>query len=214
VAALERTFFHDIKNMLAMLVGSSELQVEENSPELAESINQASLRLNNEIAIQQCLLESEESCYKAHNIMVYTGQVIDDIESFFANHPLTQRKSIEFSVRNLDIEFCADIALLSRILCNMLLNALESSKENCTVKLWTEVAKGQVSFCVWNAGEIPANVAKRIFQRNFSTKNESGRGIGTYSMKLFGERIMGGKVSFETSALSGTVFKLVLPLKN
>ena len=68
------------------------------------------------------------------------------------------------------------------------------------------------SFCVWNAGEIPADIAKRVFQRNFSTKAQAGRGIGTFSMKLFGEKYLGGRVDFTTSSSDGTVFRFILPL--
>ncbi len=65
---------------------------------------------------------------------------------------------------------------------------------------------------VWNRQEIPPLAAKRIFQRNFSTKAEYGRGIGTYSMKIIGEQILSGNVSFCSSAAEGTTFFLSLPL--
>jgi sensor histidine kinase regulating citrate/malate metabolism len=58
---------------------------------------------------------------------------------------------------------------------------------------------------------IPEKVALRIFQRSFSTKAKKGRGIGTYSMKLFGERYLGGKVGFETNEEKGTMFFIELP---
>jgi hypothetical protein len=35
------------------------------------------------------------------------------------------------------------------------------------------------TFCVWNQEVIPEDIALRIFQRNNSTKKESGRGMGT-----------------------------------
>lgn len=47
-----------------------------------------------------------------------------------------------------------------------------------------------------------------VFKRYFSTKSKSGRGIGTYSMKLFGERYLGGKVGFYCSE-GVTVFILI-----
>jgi hypothetical protein len=47
-------------------------------------------------------------------------------------------------------------------------------------------------------------------QRYFTTKKEQGRGLGTYGMKLIGERYLRGKVSFETSS-AGTVFTFSLP---
>mgnify|MGYP006293419399 CR=1 len=37
-----------------------------------------------------------------------------------------------------------------------------------------------------------------LFKRSFSTKGV-GRGIGTYSMKLFGEKYLKGKVDFKNS---------------
>ena len=70
--------------------------------------------------------------------------------------------------------------------------------------------EGLISFCVWNAQAIPQKFAIRIFQRNFSTKEQAGRGIGTYSMKLFGEKFLGGRVSFTSSPKKGTVFRLTL----
>ncbi|MBU0943946.1 MAG: ATP-binding protein [Proteobacteria bacterium] len=66
--------------------------------------------------------------------------------------------------------------------------------------------------CVWNAQEIPQEVTNRIFQRNFSTKEEAGTGIGTYSMKLLGENFLGGQVRFTTSAKEGTIFRFTCPL--
>jgi len=68
-----------------------------------------------------------------------------------------------------------------------------------------------VSFHVWNQGEIPEGIALRVFQRYFSTKHGTGRGLGTYSMKLLGERYLGGRVVFTTEAAAGTTFRCNLP---
>jgi sensor histidine kinase regulating citrate/malate metabolism len=51
-----------------------------------------------------------------------------------------------------------------------------------------------------------------MFQRSFSTKG-SDRGLGTYSMKLLGERYLHGEVEFTTSQEEGTTFRLILPLE-
>ncbi|WP_163338642.1 ATP-binding protein [Desulfopila sp. IMCC35008] len=75
-----------------------------------------------------------------------------------------------------------------------------------------KAALERVFFHVWNKQFIPDDIARRIFQRNFSTKAEEGRGIGTYSMKLFGEQVLNGKVSFTTSAENGTTFTLEHPI--
>ena len=66
------------------------------------------------------------------------------------------------------------------------------------------------TFTVHNPEVMPKEVQLQVFQRSFSTKGEAGRGIGTYSMKLFGERYLGGKVAFVSSSSEGTTFRLAL----
>lgn len=211
-AALERTFFHDINNMLTMMLVASELLVNKNPSKLANTIHKASLRLHKEIAIQRCLLESKTCNYQLVRHEVTTGQILEDMQAFFANHPVAHKKYIEFQNDYPDILFNTDIALLSRVLCNMIINAFEATEENGVVKIWIEQEGNQLLFCVWNAQEIPPEIVNRVFQRNFSTKEQDGRGIGTFSMKLFGEQILGGQISFTTSEKEGTVFKFSLPV--
>jgi sensor histidine kinase regulating citrate/malate metabolism len=94
----------------------------------------------------------------------------------------------------------------------MILNALESTEPDDTVKVWLECNDRSYIFNVWNAQEIPPKIKGRIFQRNFSTKEQDGRGMGTYSMKLFGEQVLGGKVSFTSSKAEGTTFQFAVPV--
>jgi len=206
-AALERTFFHDVNNMLGILLGATELLVEDVPSELAKTIHQASIRLNSEIAIQRCLAQSENYTYHPIRYKIHTEEILDELQSFFASHPAAHNRKIEFQKNFPKVSINTDISLLSRVLCNMIINALEATAENGVVKIWLEQEDSLLSFCVWNEQEIPRNIANRIFQRNFSTKEQAGRGIGTFSMKLFGEKILGGKISFTTSGENGTCFK-------
>jgi sensor histidine kinase regulating citrate/malate metabolism len=98
------------------------------------------------------------------------------------------------------------------VLTNMLKNAFEATPRGGKVTLQCQLEGDSLRFSVHNPGVIPEETAAQIFRRSFSTKAESGRGLGTYSMKLFGERILGGKVSFTTSQQEGTVFTISLPL--
>ena len=59
---------------------------------------------------------------------------------------------------------------------------------------------------------MPRNVQLQVFQRSFSTKGP-GRGIGTYSMKLFAEQYLKGKIWFTTEKSTGTTFYFSIPLK-
>ncbi|WDP85964.1 MAG: sensor histidine kinase [Desulfobacter sp.] len=85
---------------------------------------------------------------------------------------------------------------MSRILGNMVINALEATPENGEIKIELEAGvNGQMIWRVWNQSPIPKPIQKRIFQRYFSSKEGNGRGLGTYSMKLFGESYLKAVVS-------------------
>jgi sensor histidine kinase regulating citrate/malate metabolism len=52
----------------------------------------------------------------------------------------------------------------------------------------------------------------QIFQRSFSTKG-SGRGLGTYSIKLLTEQYLHGKAWFTSNEVEGTTFFASIPIK-
>ena len=209
-AALERTFFHDVNNLLAMMVQASELLLDDPSSDQAETIYQAANRLHREVDIQRCLSESGD--YQPVWYEYTLHQIFSQLEAFFINHPARYSKHVEFSSTWKDHLLKTDISALLRVLSNMIINALEASDKNEVVKVWVELEKSSVNFYVWNHRPIPEEITFRIFQRNFSTKKQAGRGIGTYSMKLFGEKILGGQVGFTSSPERGTLFRLAHPI--
>lgn len=212
-AALERTFFHDINNMLAMLIGSCELLQRKNDDlQLIENIHHTSMRLHKEIEIQRSLMASQADNYQPLKHTTSSKNILGEQKSFFSTHPAAKNKKISYQDDCPKISFNTDPFLLSRILSNMIINALEASEDNQTVKIRVEQTEKHLDFCVWNKKEIPPEIALRIFQYNFSTKKQSGRGFGTYSMKLFGEQILGGTIGFTTSKKKGTEFRLSLPV--
>lgn len=205
-AALERTFYHDINNMLNMLVQASDLLNEDQPSDLTTTIYQTSLRLMKEVAIQRALSKGSESSYQPTWNYFKLKVIFNELRSFFENHPTSNDRRIEFAEVYPDISIKTDICLLLRVLCNMVINALEATERYGVVKVWSKQRNDLLDFCIWNSQAIPPEITKKIFQRNFSTKSQAGRGIGTFSMKLFGEKILGGKVSFTSSEQDGTVF--------
>jgi sensor histidine kinase regulating citrate/malate metabolism len=67
-----------------------------------------------------------------------------------------------------------------------------------------------IVFSVRNPSVMDRSVQLQVFQRSFSTKG-TGRGIGTFSIKLLTEQYLGGKVWFESGEPGGTVFHVRLP---
>ena len=115
-AALERTFFHDVNNMLTILNGASEFLVDEEPSELAHTIRQATIRLMKEVAIQRCLFQNESCEYPSVWTEVTTEHVMDEIQSFFNNHPAARNKTINISRDYPVVSIKIDISLLSRVL--------------------------------------------------------------------------------------------------
>lgn len=208
-AALERVFFHDVNNMLNILIGSSEMLVEDHPSPLARSVLAASLRLHEEVAIQRLLAEGEGG-YRAKSERVEAAAVLEELGAFFAAHPAARGRRVVVEAPPAGLAVRTDPSLAMRVLINMVTNALEATDRGGEVKAWCEPDGDRIAFGVWNTGEIDPAVAPRVFQRHFSTKEQAGRGSGTYSMKLFGERILGGEVTFTTSSEAGTVFRFAL----
>jgi signal transduction histidine kinase len=212
-ASLERTFFHDINNILTGLLGASQLLVRESrASDLVDIIHHSALRLKKEVEAQRCLSMSNSCAYQPIWHEIEANRITAELRSFFANHPAARGKRLHLREHEHRLVLQTDFSLLLRVLGNMITNALEATAPRGEVKVWAEQREATVSFCVWNPDPIPADIARRIFQRNFSTKEGAGRGIGTYSMKLFGEQILGGRVGFTSSEAEGTLFSLTLPL--
>ncbi|PKK89148.1 MAG: hypothetical protein CVV64_15690 [Candidatus Wallbacteria bacterium HGW-Wallbacteria-1] len=215
-AALERIFFHDLNNLISAIVGKSELIAFEETMagknSLATEIVDLSMRLSNEVNIQQSLLANGSGILNPSFRNISIKKLFRDLSDFFTAHPSAIGKRIFFPMNVDETLLKSDFSLIFRILTNMLLNALEASQTNDEVRIWAESkTPADISFKVWNRAAIPAEIALRVFQRNFSTKSDSGRGLGTYSMKLFGEKILGGKVDFTSEPELGTTFIFTLP---
>jgi len=211
--ALERAFFHDVADLAASLTCAA-VQLEPSSPEevraAAGDIRLLATRLARELAIQRSLAESRPRPGDPLLEPIEPGGLIDSLRALACHHPAAEGKELHAASSVLG-PFESDRLLLERILGGMLVNAFEASPRGARVRLEIEVHGGETLFRVWNPGAISAAVAPRIFQRYFTTKSGSGRGQGTFLMKLFGERWLGGRVGFETSAAEGTSFWLRLP---
>jgi signal transduction histidine kinase len=214
--ALERIFFHDILNTVTGLRGMVTMLGRTNSAEELKSIrsdlNHLSEELIEEINDQRQLLAAENNELEARMFPVHSLDILSEVIGAYQPHASASRQRILLAEDVENITFTSDKTLLRRVIGNMLKNALEAAAEGETITLGCRVGGKQVCLWVHNPGEITREVQLQIFQRSFSTKGSS-RGLGTYSMKLLGERYLGGQVSFTSDAQRGTVFQIVIPLQ-
>lgn len=210
---LERVFFHDLRNTLGGLLGLGQILQQSNNPEeIASKIVTLSQRLAQEINNQQVLIMAERGEITIELDFIRVCDVMNSITNIFEKHETSLNKTLDIQMVDDHTLAYTDVTLLTRILVNMVKNALEASNPGEIVKLWFEHKNGRPVFHVHNPAFMPGEVALRVFQRSFSTKASSGRGLGTYSMKLFGETYLKGNVDFETSEEHGTTFSISLPL--
>ena len=214
--ALERAFFHDVNNLLAGLLGSVELSMhlqQQGAPAETEHLYDLSLRLAKEVEMQRCLTQDSLANYRPVLQPLSVVRIMQAIRNLFRSHPAAEDRRLVLPEPVPDLSLTTDRCFFLRVLENMIINALEASDAGDEVRVSCESSDTTVTFSVWNRQAIPREIAGRIFQRNFSTKEDQGRGLGTYSMKLFGEQFLGGRVSFTSSESEGTVFRFSLDVE-
>ncbi len=214
--ALERIFFHDILNVAGVLMGYAEMmQFATDAEEITrfkDTIYRASQRLIDEIEMQRALSAAENGDLALHWGTVDALQLLKDLQSFYQGHEVAHDRRIQIAPQAQGRVFISDQRLLSRVLGNMIKNALEASLPGQVVTLSCEADDQHVWFEVHNPMGMPREVELQMFQRSFSTKG-AGRGLGTYSIKLLTERYLGGSVSFITSPEEGTTFWATYPIQ-
>ena len=209
---LENTFLHDARNLLAGIMNWSDVLQQENPDEATASIAAMARQMRDLFSEHAALYQAEKGELVAQKAPIDLPALARLLSERFSGHPSGEGKTLLVRFPEGAPPLHSDEAILSRILSNMVTNALEASRPGATVSVHCELQPGRSLFAVHNPGIIPDDVAPRIFQRSFSTKTEPGHGLGTYSMRLLAEQYLGGKVSFTSSQDAGTTFSLVLPV--
>jgi K+-sensing histidine kinase KdpD len=213
--ALEKIFFHDVLNTAGAVNGLVSLlpmvSNDSEKEEILKALTDSSQQLLNEIVTQRELKNAETGNLSVTFEIIKINEILDRSRKIYVKHDLAKNKvlNVEFCDDNLGIN--TDSSLLVRSLSNLIKNALEATPENGTVKLYTEVSDDYVSFNVFNEAVIPEAVKLQIFQRSFSTKSNTGRGIGLYSVKLIVEQYLNGYVFFRSNEKDKTVFTIKVP---
>lgn len=215
---LEKIFFHDITNTAGAIYGLAEIMNDTTSMEeleafgLGEMLSSASNRLLDEIQAQRQLMAAENGELAVIPEYFYTNAFLQDLANTYQNHPVAENRSV---VLDTSVEMAlikSDRAVLGRVVGNMVKNALEACSPGETVTIGCQKLYDYVRFWVHNPKHMPQRIQLQIFQRSFSTKG-SGRGLGTYSMKLLSENFLQGRVSFESTPEDGTTFMGMYPIE-
>lgn len=210
---LERLFFHDTLNAVAGLSAILALWPEpsdDEAIELRQMAREYAEELAEALESQRDLAAAECGDLQAHLEMLSAADLLTRLKAVYSRHSTAEGKKIAVQVSAGDELFMSDKKLLARVLGNLIRNALEASVSGQTVTLSFE-NDGGPTFSVHNQSAMPEAVQAQMFQRSFSTKSGTGRGVGTYSVKLLTENYLKGTVEFRSAPAEGTTFIVRLP---
>lgn len=206
--SLEKTFFHDIVNSAGCISSSLELldscDSKKEHDQFIHFAKNASLSLIEEIKFQRTLLaaESKDLVIKIEpcDIKILYEELRELWIAFatFSGVNLAFKQEAE--------QILTDKNIIKRIIGNLIKNAVEASNSGDTV---TVACSESACISVNNPAVISTDIQDQMFQRSFSTKGE-GRGIGTYSVKLFTEEYLNGTVSVTSEEGVGTTIYVQL----
>ena len=134
---------------------------------------------------------------------------------------IAERRAIGIEVlASADMPYTGDAALLSRLLLNLLDNALKYSPDGGSVIVSSAVAGGEYRITVADSGPgIPADAQPHVFDRFFRVDRSrspaeqsltSGAGLGLAISRWIAEA-HGGRLELVRSTATGTEIRIVLP---
>lgn len=213
-ALMERAFLHDNRNTLSNVCGLAEfLRDEDDIVQIRRGlhdIQREALSAVEEMRSYTDLVFAEGGVLQVNSNRFGIRELIDAVTRNLQANPQVPQRPVSVSIVSDVPAIVSDFTLLKRVLTNMLINACEA-KSTTSVKIAVTLDQNLAVVSVANEGEIPPEVQLNIFNRFYSTKG-TGRGIGTYSMKLLVEDYLGGDVAFSSDAEHGTVFSFRIPV--
>lgn len=211
---LERLFFHDVLNTAGNVVGYNDLladaQIDPSHQKFLAKARRAAERLVEQVRSQRALTDAENNELQVSLENIHLPEFLKGLTEDYQGHPLAHGITLAIETPVPDLTLRTDPVLLGRVIGNMLKNAFEASTPGQSVTIGAKRSPPGIEIWVHNAAGMPEEAQLQIFQRSYSTKG-SGRGLGTYSIRLLSERYLGGHASFISSDSLGTTFRVNLP---
>jgi len=213
-ATLEYLFGDDILNRAMRVHGFAQFLTEispDRLGELKERISNLTGLLVEKIGAYQTLRAAEEGTLTVHPVSLESRGLLEQLVERFHESDVARDKELLVHPQAQNVVFSSDRTLLMHALRALTENALEASAAGERVTLLCTPTSEGVAFEVHNPTAMSYEVQLQMFIRGFSTKGR-GRGLGTYTARLFVESYLGGRVGFVSNTESGTTFRIELPL--
>jgi len=204
---------HDIKNILSLFLFLDNFPVEDKKMEEKYLHYMKTARRHISSLVGQALANVKNLVMPDDLVRnSFTRLVAEMKESDFVTQQDLCDKHILIDLPENLPEFCFSRLQIRLVLLNLLINAAQASSSGAEIELIAHVEGNALVIEVKDHGcGITNEIGGRIFNAHFTTK-ATGNGLGLFSCKQIVEQKHGGSISFFSSPLSGTIFKVVLPL--
>jgi signal transduction histidine kinase len=213
---------HDMRGPVSSIISSLQLLREEQDPPTAEessALVASSLlsgrRIMTMVEAMLDLQRLEDGKMPVRLQPLSIGMVIE--ETVQAVRPLLQEGRVRIQVKadRPAFELNLDGELLTRVVNNLLLNAVRFSPRGGRIGIWTQVTKDWVVVNMADQGPgIPPDERERVFQKYTqlgAAQQRRGLGLGLAFCRMAVEA-MGGRIWVEDIPRAGAVFRFALPL--
>ncbi len=207
-ADIERITHHDLKTPLTVILGYSQLIIDEydaisveEQHELLKSIYKAGTKILHMVNHSLDLYKMEIGTYEYIPESIALNLLIESIIQDLHSTATFKKIKIDIDIQTLDdknFEAAAEKELSYSLFVNLLRNAIEASPVNgiISIKMYYENEQSVIS--ITNSGSVPQAIRATFFDKYTTSGKKNGNGLGTYSAKLMAET-QRGTIGMETN---------------
>ena len=216
---VERIARHDLKTPLASIATVPRLLRERRSlapadDELLGTVERAALRVLSMVNLSLDLFRMEEGTYRLRAQAVDLGALAQTVARELDAHASSKGVRIVLDLPAQTVYAQGEELLCYSTVANLVKNALEASPDGAEVRVQLRRLSDEngdaVALDIHNAGEVPAEVRERFFEKYATHGKRDGIGLGAYSARLMA-RVQRGALRMN-SGPEGTTLSLRLPL--
>ena len=203
---------HEIKNPLTpmrLTIQSFEHRFDPEDPDIKQKLKEFSLSLIQQIDTMSSIATAFSSFAQMPSQKRVQLNVVDEVKLAL---DIFQEDYIDYEYSTDKIIAKLDKIQLTRIMTNLITNAIQAVKNKATPKILVivkELEETVIIEVIDNGNGIADEDKKKIFEPRFTTKS-SGMGLGLPMIKNIVEAYE-GTISFESEINNKTVFKVTLP---
>jgi PAS domain S-box-containing protein len=215
---------HDIKSPLAVVLGYADLLLEDDGQQSQEERANDLRRLRENVCTVFSLVENylNVSRFEDGHLNLEKTQV--EINTLLTH--VGRQYEVEARQRSVALNFAlhpdlptlqGDVLALTRVVSNLVSNALKFTPQNGTITLSSTWRNGEIIASVADTGPgIPVDEVPMLFEkyhRGTTSREVEGSGLGLFIAKALVEA-HGGHIEVQTAPDQGANFSMVLPLPN